>query len=405
MAVARDTAVIAVGGDGSLNTVAQAAHAAGCAMGVIPYGTFNYFARTHGIATEPVAAARQVLQARPVPVQVGAINERIFLVNASLGIYPELLQDREAYKARFGRSRWVAFVAAGATLLRAQRRLRLHHGSIGGIGGFLAQQRVVAADNIDRRKATLQVLGELGGGEFHRRGERGAWGAPSGLLDRDFNRRLFRRVVFVFLRGFQRVGIGLGLVVDGGFAMGENLPLFAYGEGEGEVDQGKPLEDIGADKQRERKLFGIDRGLPDGAVRPIHTAAPVASLHRFYIGLSVRLIIIGVEVVTYDRLQFPGFQRPLGRPDIEPPAKAEPVERTYGQLAALAGVIHQRLECAEEAFYARVGVARMEVLFEILQPGLVHVEQLDRPVLGIPSDNMPQRLVAGRRIVFPARIP
>jgi len=27
----------------------------------------------------------------------------------------------------------------------------------------------------------------------------------------------------------------------------------------GEVDQGKPLEDIGADKQRERKLFGIDR--------------------------------------------------------------------------------------------------------------------------------------------------
>ena len=126
MAVARNTAVIAVGGDGSLNTVAQAAHAAGCAMGVIPYGTFNYFARTHRIATEPSAAARQVLQALPVPVQVGAINNRLFLVNASLGIYPELLQDREAYKARFGRSRWVAFVAACATLLRAQRRLRLH---------------------------------------------------------------------------------------------------------------------------------------------------------------------------------------------------------------------------------------------------------------------------------------
>jgi diacylglycerol kinase family enzyme len=50
----------------------------------------------------------------------------VFLVNASLGLYPELLQDREAYKARFGRSRWVAFVAGCATLLRAQRRLRLH---------------------------------------------------------------------------------------------------------------------------------------------------------------------------------------------------------------------------------------------------------------------------------------
>ncbi len=125
-AVARGAAVIAVGGDGSLNTVAQAAHTAGCPMGVIPYGTFNYFARTHGIPTEPDAAARLLLDARPMPVQVATINDRVFLVNASLGVYPELLQDREAYKARFGRSRWVAFVAACATLLRAQRRLRLH---------------------------------------------------------------------------------------------------------------------------------------------------------------------------------------------------------------------------------------------------------------------------------------
>jgi diacylglycerol kinase family enzyme len=125
-AVTNRTAVVAVGGDGSLNAVAQAAHAAGCPMGVIPYGTFNYFARTHGIPTEPAAATRLLLDAQPLPVQVAAINDRVFLVNASLGIYPELLQDREAYKARFGRSRWVAFVAACATLLRAQRKLRLH---------------------------------------------------------------------------------------------------------------------------------------------------------------------------------------------------------------------------------------------------------------------------------------
>jgi diacylglycerol kinase family enzyme len=125
-AVRNRTAVVAVGGDGSLNAVAQAAHAAGCPMGVIPYGTFNYFARTHGIPTEPAAAMRTLLDAQPQAVQVAAINDRVFLVNASLGIYPELLQDRETYKARFGRSRWVAFVAACATLLRAQRRLRLH---------------------------------------------------------------------------------------------------------------------------------------------------------------------------------------------------------------------------------------------------------------------------------------
>ncbi len=125
-AIANRTAVVAVGGDGTLNTVAQAAHAAGCAMGVVPQGTFNYFARTHGIPADPNEAVRLLLRSALAPVQVASINDRVFLVNASLGLYPDLLEDREAYKARFGRSRWVAFMAACATLLRAQRRLRLH---------------------------------------------------------------------------------------------------------------------------------------------------------------------------------------------------------------------------------------------------------------------------------------
>lgn len=125
-ALSTHTAVVAVGGDGTLNTVAQAAHAAGCAMGVVPQGTFNYFARTHGIPADPNEAVHLLLHAAPLPVQVAGINDRVFLVNASLGLYPELLEDREAYKARFGRSRWVALLAACGTLLRAQRRLRLH---------------------------------------------------------------------------------------------------------------------------------------------------------------------------------------------------------------------------------------------------------------------------------------
>jgi diacylglycerol kinase family enzyme len=120
------TAVVAVGGDGTINTVAQAAHREGCAMGVVPQGTFNYFARTHGIPADPAEATRLLLEAVPTPVQVAAVNDRLFLVNASVGLYPELLEDREAYKARFGRSRWVALWAASTTLLRAQRRLRLH---------------------------------------------------------------------------------------------------------------------------------------------------------------------------------------------------------------------------------------------------------------------------------------
>ena len=124
-ALAARTAVVAVGGDGTINTVAQAAHAARCPMGVVPQGTFNYFARTHGIPADAGEAVRALLQVEPLPVQVAAVNERLFLVNASLGLYPDLLEDREAYKARLGRSRAVAFAAGCATLLRAQRPLRL----------------------------------------------------------------------------------------------------------------------------------------------------------------------------------------------------------------------------------------------------------------------------------------
>jgi diacylglycerol kinase family enzyme len=125
-ATAQHSAVVAVGGDGTINTVAQAAHACGCAMGVLPQGTFNYFARTHGISTDMAQAAQVLLQRQPVPVQVGLINEHVFLVNASLGLYPRLLQEREANKTRFGRGRLVALGSALVTWLGPHRLLQLH---------------------------------------------------------------------------------------------------------------------------------------------------------------------------------------------------------------------------------------------------------------------------------------
>ena len=122
---ARCGAIVAVGGDGTINAVARAAHAHGCAMGVMPQGTFNYFARVNGIPAEPDAAAALLLRATPQPVQLGTLNDRVFLVNASLGLYPLLLQDREAFKKRFGRSRLVALASGIATLLRGHRQLDL----------------------------------------------------------------------------------------------------------------------------------------------------------------------------------------------------------------------------------------------------------------------------------------
>jgi diacylglycerol kinase family enzyme len=117
--------VVAAGGDGTINAVAAAVLGSGCTFGVVPLGTFNYFSRTHGIPLETEAAARLLLRGDAQAVQVGLVNDRVFLVNASVGLYPKLLEEREAYKRQYGRRRWVAAWAALATLLRGHRPLRL----------------------------------------------------------------------------------------------------------------------------------------------------------------------------------------------------------------------------------------------------------------------------------------
>ena len=124
-ALARSGVVVAAGGDGTINAVAAAVLDSGCPFGVLPQGTFNYFGRVNGIPQETRAAAQALVRAQVTPVQVGQINGRIFLVNASLGLYPQLLEDRETWKSQLGRSRVVAFLSGLVTLARHRRQLHL----------------------------------------------------------------------------------------------------------------------------------------------------------------------------------------------------------------------------------------------------------------------------------------
>lgn len=115
--------VVAVGGDGTLNAVCQSVVGQGVPFGVLPQGTFNYFGRAHGISQNTEEAVQGLLNARLEHVSLGLVNGRYFLVNASLGLYPRLLEEREQFKQRYGRSRWVALYAALITLARAHRQL------------------------------------------------------------------------------------------------------------------------------------------------------------------------------------------------------------------------------------------------------------------------------------------
>ncbi|HSI46558.1 MAG TPA: diacylglycerol kinase family protein [Methylophilus sp.] len=125
--------VAAAGGDGTIRFVAQQVLAAGLPFGVVPLGTFNYFARDNDIPQEVELAAKALIDGMRKnserQIQVGLLNDEVFLVNASLGLYPQLLADREEFKQQHGRSRIVAKVAAFLTLLKRDIKmlLRIEH--------------------------------------------------------------------------------------------------------------------------------------------------------------------------------------------------------------------------------------------------------------------------------------
>ena len=138
--------VVAAGGDGTMNAVAQAVLGNGVLMGVIPRGTFNYFGRNLGISQDAELALQTLLNAEVKEVQAGLLNEHLFLVNASIGLYPQLLEDREVYKQRFGRSRGVALWSALATLLSVPRQLNMML-SLDGEQRYLRSPSLLIANN------------------------------------------------------------------------------------------------------------------------------------------------------------------------------------------------------------------------------------------------------------------
>lgn len=112
-AVSRKPAlVVAGGGDGTVNAVASALVKTDIALGVMPLGTLNHFARDLGIPLALDDALRIIAAGHRVTVDVGQVNERVFLNNSSLGMYPEMVHEREKRQRRFGWGKWRAFFSA-----------------------------------------------------------------------------------------------------------------------------------------------------------------------------------------------------------------------------------------------------------------------------------------------------
>lgn len=110
--------IVAGGGDGTINAVASELVGTNSALGVLPLGTLNHFAKDLNIPLDIEAAAHNILEGHVASVDVGEVNGRIFLNNSSLGLYPSIVRRREKQQERLGRGKWPAFLWAAVTVLR-----------------------------------------------------------------------------------------------------------------------------------------------------------------------------------------------------------------------------------------------------------------------------------------------
>jgi diacylglycerol kinase (ATP) len=147
-------AVLAAGGDGTINEVIQSLAGGETALGYLPSGTVNIWARELGIPLTPDGAAQAIVSGRTTTVDLGRVNERYFLLMAGLGFDAEVVKRAhrlERFKPRFG---VLPYVAAGLTAAALYR-------------GIDVELRYDG--NIRRLQALMVVIGNtrLYGGRYH----------------------------------------------------------------------------------------------------------------------------------------------------------------------------------------------------------------------------------------------
>ena len=120
-------AVVAFGGDGTVNEVAQGVVQTDTALAILPGGTTNVMARALGIPKDPVEAtsflSSRLRSGTRRRINVGQIDRRYFLFSCGIGLDAEVVKRVESDPRRYDGNREWLFVkhglAAGSTDYRA----------------------------------------------------------------------------------------------------------------------------------------------------------------------------------------------------------------------------------------------------------------------------------------------
>jgi diacylglycerol kinase family enzyme len=118
------TILVAGGGDGTVSSVASAIVGSDAALGILPLGTLNHFAKDVGAPLDLEEAIVAIARARIVRADVADVNGRPFINNTSVGMYASLIAERQAMQ-RLGRRKWLAHGLAAARAWRRYHRLHV----------------------------------------------------------------------------------------------------------------------------------------------------------------------------------------------------------------------------------------------------------------------------------------
>jgi diacylglycerol kinase (ATP) len=100
--------IVAAGGDGTINEVANGLVHTPATLGALPIGTGNVWVRELHQSLNPLLAARQLAQGSVHQIDVGLANERYFLLMAGVGLDAAITQQvRSADKKRLGRLAYI----------------------------------------------------------------------------------------------------------------------------------------------------------------------------------------------------------------------------------------------------------------------------------------------------------
>ena len=117
--------VVVAGGDGTVACAAQQLAGSDAELGLIPLGTLNHLARDLGLPDKLKDAAKVAATGKPTAIDVGEVNGKVFVNNASVGLYPAMVRAREGVQEDRGWPKWLSTIPAAYAALERFRHHRL----------------------------------------------------------------------------------------------------------------------------------------------------------------------------------------------------------------------------------------------------------------------------------------